>query len=131
MLREREPIGTLSKQRIVEYTWVGWCGNPRHRQNQAKQQEELEKCCECNKFIKQTKSFTAEDQLAASATSSTTASMQFKQRLGPTENDGQCWQSVKETDENDKLELTPFPKQFETLEEAMQYLLRELRDAAA
>ncbi len=54
--------------------------------------------------------------------------MQFKQRLGPTENDGQ---RVKETDENDKLGLTLFPKQFETLEEAMQYLLRELDDAAA
>ena len=131
MLREREPIGTLSKQMIVEYIWVGWCGNPRHRQNQGKQHEELEKCCECNKFIKQTKSFTAEDQLAASATSSTTASMQLKQKLGPTENDGQCWQSVKETDENDKLELEPFPKQFETLEEAVQYLLKELDDAAA
>ena len=128
MLREREPIGTLSKQMIVEYIWVGWCGNPRHRQNQEKQQEELEKCCECNKFIKQTKSFTAEDQLAASATSSTTASMQCKQRLGPTENDGQ---RVKETDESDKLGLTLFPKQFETLEEAVQYLLRELDDAAA
>ena len=128
MLREREPIGTLSKQMIVEYIWVGWCGNPRHRQNQGKQHEELEKCCECNKFIKQTKSFTAEDQLAASATSSTTASMQCKQRLGPTENDGQ---RVKETDESDKLGLTLFPKQFETLEEAVQYLLRELDDAAA
>jgi hypothetical protein len=113
---------------IVEYIWVGWCDNPRHRQNQEKQQEELEKCCECNKFIKQTKSFTAEDQLAASATSSTTASMQCKQRLGPTENDGQ---RVKETDESDKLGLTLFPKQFETLEEAVQYLLRELDDAAA
>ena len=107
---------------------MGWCDNPRHRQNQDNQQEESEKCCECNKFIKQTKSFSAEDQLAASATSSTTASMQCKQRLGPTENDGQ---RVKETDESDKLGLTLFPKQFETLEEAVQYLLRELDDAAA
>ena len=131
MFRVRQPNGTLSKKMIEEYIWVGWCDNPRHRQNQDKKQEEPDKCCECNKFIKQTKSFTAEDQLAASATSSTTASMQFKQRLGPTENDGQCWQSVKETNENDKLELTPFPKQFETLEEAMQYLLRGLEDAAA
>ena len=140
----------------MEGIWVGWCKKSSHIKNQREEQAEPESCGECNKFINHARRFPAEERLAGRATSTTTTSMHNEQRVEQSNevatetilpgsqqqpqtgkdddvavevpgNDGHRCQIEQETDKNDQLELATFV----TLEEAVHYLMKELRSNRA
>ena len=100
---------------VTESIWIGWCTNPDHHSAQSAVPPELyARCRDCNKFLKAPPKKTSGDGATA------VAECQQQSAVAPDEHSKAPLQS-------DPPKLAPKLETFDTLEEAVHYLMRELK----